>query len=448
MSRRAIATLTVNALVFCLLAEAAALVVFYYQHGWILYFDPYVPRYESIPDAQRQPLTRQALHPYFGPTHKPGIPFDLPSTLRGGEGEQRASDASTRVPGVATNNFGFTSRYDYPFDRSRSDQFIIGIFGGSVGDWFCQLGARRLIERLKRHPFFSARDPVTLCLSHEGYKQPQQLLLLAYFLSIGQQFDLVVNIDGFNEVALSAQNNEHGIDISMPSYGHLNPLINLVDQATLTPGKLESLAKIARYKERLNALSERINRSRLASVRFVLEQYHAILSRRYRDELLVFDSLPSNPSEGSLIQVTPAVKHREGQGIYEDIARSWTQASMLMNDLAAGVGATYVEVLQPNQYFTARPFTPEEARVAIADRSPFKRSVEQGYPLLVREVASAASAPGNVRVVDATRIFDREPRPVYMDNCCHYTIVGNEILADFIADRVLMSRGPWNSATR
>ena len=60
-----------------------------------------------------------------------------------------------------------------------------------------------------------------LCLSHEGYKQPQQLLVPTYFLSIGQVFDLVVNIDGFNEVALSSVNHQRGLDISMPSAMHL-----------------------------------------------------------------------------------------------------------------------------------------------------------------------------------------------------------------------------------
>ena len=38
------------------------------------------------------------------------------------------------------------------------------------------------------------REPVPLCFSHEGYKQPQQLLVLSYFLSLGQPFDLVINM--------------------------------------------------------------------------------------------------------------------------------------------------------------------------------------------------------------------------------------------------------------
>jgi len=33
---------------------------------------------------------------------------------------------------------------------------------------------------------------------------------------------------------------------------------------------------------------------------------------------------------------------------------------------------------------------------------------------------------------------------VYIDDCCHYTLTGNRLLADFIARGVLASGGPWN----
>ena len=129
---------------------------------------------------------------------------------------------------MPTNNFGFASTHNYPFMKTSPNQFVIGMFGGSVGAWFCQVGAHRLVEDLKANTFFKAREIVPLCLSHEGYKQPQQLLVLSYFLSIGQTFDLVLNIDGFNEVTLSSFNNQRGLDISMPSAMHLDPLVNLV----------------------------------------------------------------------------------------------------------------------------------------------------------------------------------------------------------------------------
>ena len=134
------------------------------------------------------------------------------------------------------------SPHEYPFRKNSENQFIVGIFGGSVALWFCQIGAHRLVEQMKRDAFFGGKEIVPLCFSHEGYKQPQEAVVLAYFLSIGQPLDLVVNIDGFNDVALGSLNNERGLDFSMPSVQHLDPLINVVNQSTLTPDKLETLA--------------------------------------------------------------------------------------------------------------------------------------------------------------------------------------------------------------
>src|SRR5262245_2567552 len=190
MVKRAALLLLVNAAVFCVLAELLALGFFYVEHGWLFYVDPYRPTIALIPEPPGQGLTAVGLHPYFGPTHRPGIAFDIPPGMNGGES----------APSVATNNFGFPSPRDYPVRRSSERQFFIGRFGGSVGAYFCRLGANRLEEDLKRQPFFGNRELVTLCFSHEGYKQPQQLLVLSYFLSIGQPLDLAINIDGFNEV--------------------------------------------------------------------------------------------------------------------------------------------------------------------------------------------------------------------------------------------------------
>jgi hypothetical protein len=424
--RRRIATLAINVVIFIVVAEVVCLAVYYVQNGELFYIHP--KTYEPLTETQAEATSPNALHPYFGPTHRPGVPFSVPEKLL---------NASAR-PAV-TNNFGFVSPHDYPYSRRNPDEFIIGVFGGSVGLWFCQLGADRLLEELKRSAYFNKKELVALCFSHEGYKQPQQALVLAYFLSIGQELDLVVNIDGFNEVALGRLNDREGQDISMPSVMHMDPLVNLVNQSTLTPEKLESLAQIGRYKRQMNALAERIHRNRIASVNFVLEQYFEIISKRHVAELYKFAGLPSNPSNSSLVYVTPKTRERPGLELFEDIARNWVGASALMNELLSSRSVPYFHVLQPNQYHTQRRFADDEARVALNQASPFKEGVEKGYPILVRTVSSGVWQKNGVRFLDATRIFDREPSPVYMDDCCHYTVRGNRILADYIAEGILSS---------
>jgi hypothetical protein len=424
--RRRAATVAVNLVVFIVLAEVVSLAIYYIQTGGFFYI--HRKTYKPIPETQDQRLTPNALHPYFGPTHRPGHPFSMPATLQ-----------NEKLAPAVTNNFGFVSAHSYPYTRKRDDEFIIGVFGGSVGVWFCQLGVDRVIAQLKQHPALTDRGVTALCFSHEGYKQPQQALVLAYFLSIGQEFDLVLNIDGFNEVALGRLNDRQGLDISMPSVMHIDPLINLVDPSTLTPDKLESLAQISRYKRQLNTLADRINRNRIASVNVVLEQYFQIVSNRHVAELYAFARLPSNRTGSSVVYVTPKTRDRSDAELFDEIARQWVSASIAMHDLLSARSALYVHVLQPNQYHTERRFAAEEARVALNEQSPFRDGVQKGYPILIRTNDDGVWQKNRVRFLDATRIFDREPAPVYMDDCCHYTRRGNEMLADHIATSILAS---------
>lgn len=429
MLRRSLVLALVNIIVFCLLAELVALAMFYEDTGHLFY--AYRKTFDLIPETGEGRLTGDGLHPYFGPTHAPGLPFDIPEALR---------DSPTAPARLTTNNFGFVAPFDYPFVKAHDRQYVIGIFGGSVGAWFCQVGARRLVSDLQQHATFRNREIVPICFAHEGYKQPQQLLVLAYFLSIGQTFDLAINVDGFNEVTLGSLNDQRGFDVSMPSAMHLEPLINLVDRATLTPEKLQSLTAIDEYKHRLNALVMRLQTNRIAAIDFVLERLYRSARTSYQLEQGRFSNLPSNTSAGSLIMPTRPLKTRAGKALFDDIARNWVSASLSMHALLSARQIPYVHILQPNQYHTNRRFTAAEARVARSDGSPFKPGVEQGYPALVA-AADAAQLSKAIAFFDGRGIFDSEPAAVYMDDCCHYTLRGNQLLADFIAGAIVKGQG-------
>jgi hypothetical protein len=408
MSKLRLSLIAVNIVMFVVLAEMAAVAIYFFEHGAFFYTAAKdIP--PPLPETRRGELSADVLHPYFGPIHRPGVRPE-------------------------TNNIGFGSKQAFPYTRANDRQFLIGIFGGSVARAFCDRGAPRLIARLQQQSALAGREIVPLCFSHEGYKQPQQLIVLAYFLSLGQQYDLVVNIDGFNEVALGSRNEERGRDISMPSPIHVDPLLNLIDQATLTPARVHALGRISAYKERLNRLRDRMVRNRIAAVHVALDRYYRFTMNRYQAEVAAYDALPSNPPASSILMLTPPVRKRDGPGaVYEDIASGWTSASLLMHDLLTARNVRYVHVLQPNQYFTRRVFTDAEARVALNNNTPFKRSVENGYPLLER---SAPALAAKEEFLDATTAFDREPAVVYEDDCCHYTDRGYEILAELIAGHV------------
>ncbi|MGE0393933.1 MAG: hypothetical protein AB7P67_10230, partial [Vicinamibacterales bacterium] len=322
--------LVVSLLLFAVFAEAAALAVHYAGTGWLFYANPHRRVLAVLPPDAQQTLTGDALHPYFGPTHRPGLVFEIPAELQGG--------ASPGRPPARTNNFGFVARTDYPVPRGDDRQFFVGFFGGSVGLWFCEVGAERFLDRLRRHPALAGRTIVPVCLAHEGYKQPQQLLTLAYFLSAGQPFDLVVNIDGFNEVALGAMNDQRGFDFTMPSVSHIEPLMNLIDRATLTPDKAEALAAINTARQAADRWARRANAARLAAVYLVADRMHAIADARYRDARLRFDRLPSQGADRSLLRITPRTAERSGDAFFAGVARQWAEASGAMQALLAARG--------------------------------------------------------------------------------------------------------------
>jgi hypothetical protein len=438
--KRLLLLLAVNAVILVAAAELLALSAYYFQTGWLFYLNPYRPAFETVAAGGAGRLTDMGLHPYFGPVHRAGIPVEIPASMQ---------DAVPGVPladkaaGFATNNFGFATPHDFPYVKTDPRQFVIGVFGGSVGVWFCQLGMPRVIELLKQRPFFRDRPIVPLCFSHEGYKQPQQLMVLTYFLSIGQQFDLAINVDGFNEVALSRLNQARGFDLSMPSVMHLEGLRTLIDGNTLTPEKLRSLSAIDRDRQRLDSLVPWLNQPRLAAVYVVLERYYRIVQARYQTELARFAALPPADPGRSALHVTAPLAERAPAPFFDEVARMWVRTASLMQDALARQGATFVGVLQPNQYATSRRFSEEEATVALNPESAFKPGAEQGYPALVTALKALPSGPGRPHIFDATHVLDDEPAPVYVDDCCHLTKRGNELLAAFVARAILTVRPDW-----
>ena len=94
--------------------------------------------------------------------------------------------------------------------RRREDTVVIALLGGSVAEL-----VKPFLERELRR-YFAAnhlpRQPVVIELAAEIAKQPQQTMVVANTLLLGGEFDLIINLDGYNEVAGSAgQNFRNGV---------------------------------------------------------------------------------------------------------------------------------------------------------------------------------------------------------------------------------------------
>ena len=61
---------------------------------------------------------------------------------------------------------------------------------------------------------------------------------------------------------------------------------------------------------------------------------------------------------------------------------------------------------------------------------PYSYLVRKGYPVFLTKLRSLKRK--GVNVVNGVKLFDKKAETIYIDACCHFNELGNEILADFI----------------
>jgi hypothetical protein len=336
--------------------------------------------------------------------------------------------------------FGFINRQAYldlPFRKTSNNQFVIGVFGGSVALhlYEYELQHHILAKTLQRLPQLQNKEIVILKFCNPAHKQPQQLLTLSYFLSVGQELDMVVNIDGFNEVALSYLNNKAGIEVSMPNGVIVAPLITLANR-DLSADELALSLEVLQLKSKLQNTLNRLGECRFATcytLRWVQAKYFL---DQYRRKSATLNQSKREEGKDSLVYLNRIEKPLNEPELLERTVDIWFNSAMAMNDLLASRKIPYFEFIQPNQYYsTNRQFSEDEKRIALSDDSPFKEGATKGYPKLLAKV-NTLRADG-VNVFSAVSVFDETRNTVYFDNCCHYSDLGNEVFSNYLAQNIL-----------
>ncbi|NEQ39682.1 MAG: hypothetical protein F6K40_26895 [Okeania sp. SIO3I5] len=364
----------------------------------------------------------ERLHPYFGYVQKPGPDFR---------------------EGFKYNGAGFISPYDYPYQKQNNNQYIIGVFGGSVASNYSiyEIQNQILEKKLKQLPEFKDKEFIILSFATGGYKQPQQLILLNYFLSIGQQFDMIINIDGFNEVTLAQANNENAVDIMMPSTNHVVPLTNIANNS-LSTKSIQAMLKINDSKNKLKDALETLDKCQVAYCYALTSIYVQNLATTYRKNVKIFDKErkkaaqeAAGETEASIVYFYAQNPELEESELYQTMAGHWQKASIMMKQIAANNNILYFHVLQPNQYYpTNRVYSETEQKIAFDSDSPFRKATELGYPVLLSKIDNLKQ--NGVNFFNGVKILDDAKEIVYIDSCCHYAEVGENILSEFVANSI------------
>ena len=349
-------------------------------------------------------IHKEVVHPYMGYVYDPSVEQSSP--------------------------YGISDQT--PIQHRGPDKVIVGIFGGSFADDISYNMAQELADKLK--PSFPGREFVVVKATIGGYKQPQQLMALNWFAALGGEFDIVINLDGFNDVALPALENVPQTNPFFPRQWHLRMRTVPDTEFLATVGKIRFIDSVsAKWQSffRTGPLRYSVTANTVWRIGDQL-LYNAAVNQRAL--------LPKMSSANEYAASGPPAPFANDEEMYKALGHLWAESSFQMNAVAKAKGFQYFHFLQPNQYIAgSKPMGDEERRVAIREDHPYGVSVRKGYPVL-REFGKDLTRRG-VAFVDLTNVYANNRDVLYRDNCCHVNAAGQRIIVDAMVKTIRSTLG-------
>ena len=362
------------------------------------------------------------------PRPKEGDPLNA---IRASRGISPYFGFPEKTGGERINNYGFATtknkkRIDYPYTPA-DDEFVVAIFGGSVASGFCQDEAAYLEEALAGHPDLKGHLPVVLNFAAGSVKQPQQLFYLNYFLGLGQKFDLVINIDGFNDVPGAVANRYHGFHPAMPQAMLLKSFDVMTGVPRLDRASLKYFTRLARAEHRLHKIRQSpwkylvpdsVKSRQLAAIQRM---------RRYPPEELEVDSLLEVQRGGERDYLAEGADGRAE--IRSEVVDLWKNYTRLMIGACDFAGVPYIHAIQPNRSYSIKVINGGDADVLTRPMNRmFEAVVRDAWP----EMIEFLNEIGKFRRIycHMTDVMDDLADDVLADADCHFNRRGHRAMAE------------------
>jgi hypothetical protein len=381
----------------------------------------HMTHHEDVP-LRESPSADFVPHPYLGYVLNPNF-----------------ENNHVRIPGRCgglVSEYGFCDNRPPVLKRSPG-KVIVGIVGGSLASFWTVEAARKLEKLLAQSPRFRGKQFEYVNLAVVAYKQPQPLIAVNYALALGAEFDILLSIDGFNEVAMYAlENQQAGL---FPMFPRFWPYL----VATMPDPEIRRMAgKIAYLEDTRTQWATLFHRAPL-SWSVTANLIWQLRDRRLTDEVARTSAALGEyqPRLLPYCAVGPSRTWSSEAELYQEMVAVWQRCSLQLAAICKANGIAYYHFLQPNQYVPgSKPLGAEERKRAWEDNQCNKTSVEQGYPLLRR--AGTELRRAGISFHDLTMIFRDHPEPIYIDTCCHVNVHGNELLTEAIAAAILETPEP------
>lgn len=303
--------------------------------------------------------------------------------------------------------------------------YRIVVLGGSVAGLFSLQGTKQLRSLLKDEPALEGRRIEFMGYARGGHKQPQQLIRLSQLLVSGIRADAVLNLDGFNEVAIGNKNRSTGMDPTYPSYNHWMRFARALGESAEQEERF-SRADRAKW-DLVDAIDARLEQGHFASAIWGTWARRKVDGARRNYEGLR-DEYMAALEEGGVAEgvLGPAFEGGAEEALEECVAL-WMESSRQIQMLCDQYDMDYLHVLQPTLHDVgAKPMTSKEIEKGKINRY-WLEGVTLGYPKL-REGGQQLAAEG-IEFFDATGVFAEVEETLYYDSC-HFNKRGNELLAE------------------
>jgi hypothetical protein len=325
------------------------------------------------------------------------------------------------------NNAGFPGSKDYPY-RSATNEFVVGVFGGSVaiGQGFSSASLDVLepgiLELVAPYGF----DKVTvLCLASGGWKQPQTFYSITYFLDM---LDMVVVVDGFNDVNSLSLADDASYQWPL-RYPGMN-LYSLLASKKVSHESMLAIGRIGIMNEKLRRVTDQISHSPL---RFSLSAHTLWKSWASRASLSVYEQrqiIERNSAQGGLDGSSLLAPFQDAAVAQkDDYFHFYANLSSWQAKICALQGIPYFHFIQPNQYVRdSKPYSEEEREtfLSMGDTQVYK--ITERYERL-NSIAKDLSADG-VQASSLEDVFENVPETIYNDNCCHLNDFGIALVSE------------------
>jgi len=306
------------------------------------------------------------------------------------------------------------------------------VLGGSVAWLMEPAGTQRLAELIEADPRCAGRRVVFDVQARPAFKQPQQVMQLAYLLQLGVRPDVVLSIDGFNEAAFGYSNVYAGVNPVYPDAGIFG---HVVSHEPADRETIDLVIRLRAAQERGVVIGRMALRWGLMHSAVLAHGVRAMLWRAVREANLVRGEYSDRllvRATGRELSGPPFAGGRAAE--IASIVTNWREASLSMHAICESRGIAFVHVLQPTLFDSgSKPLTEEEIQAA-GHNLFFENGSREVYPSL--RAGGPALRERGIAFLDASLVFAEHPETLYYDHC-HFGERGQRIFAEAIAPVVL-----------